>query len=301
MFRFIIICFTSLLFVFSAKSQSRYIDPVFDSVTKHTFTYSKIQDTLLKLDIYQPAKDPLTKRPLMLLVHGGGFNSGKRDDTSIVYMANNIAQKGYVVASVDYRQLRNSENLNCDVNKKFKLKTIEKATQDVAEALLYLINYNVEFKIDETKIILYGSSAGAEIILNLAYNKSLVLNPKYISQLPEIAAVISVSGAVLDISSINKTDAIPGVFYHGTLDTVVPYSSGSHHSCSELDKGYLPEYGSNAIVERLKKLNRSFLFYSYLNRKHDIFNLPTYDFKHAFYFIKRVIIDNDFYQATIIE
>lgn len=283
------------------QSQIRYIDAVFDSVTKQTFTYSKIDDTVLKLDAYQPVKDTLSKRPLVLLVHGGGFNIGSRESHSIISTAESIAKRGYVVVSVDYTLLYKTEDLDCDVSSTFKLKTIDKATQDVAEALIYLANYKENFKIDDTKIILYGSSAGAEIILNLTYNKELVLNPKYFPKIPKIAAVVSLSGAVLDASLINTSNAVPGVFYHGTLDPVVPYGVGSHHSCSKLDNGYLPEYGSKAIIETLEKLNSSYVFFSYLDRKHDIFNLPYDDFHQAFQFIKRVVIDNGFYQAKIVE
>lgn len=300
-FRSLITLILSFYLINFSQAQTRYIDSVFDSVSKKTYTYSKIKDISLKLDFYQPTNDTLLKRPVIVLVHGGGFSTGSRENHFIVSTAENIAKKGYVVASVDYTLLHKTEDLSCNVSSKFKLKTIEKATQDVAKALMYLVNYKEAFNIDDTKVILYGSSAGAEIILNLAYNKELVLNPKYFPNIPKISAVISLSGAILDASLINKTNAIPGVFYHGTLDPVVPYYNSSHHSCSKLENGYLPEYGSKAIVEVLERLNSSYILFSYLKRKHDIFNLPYDDFHQAFKFIKRVVIDDGFYQANIVE
>jgi hypothetical protein len=91
------------------------------------------------------------------------------------------------------------------------------------------------------------------------------------------------------------------VFYHGTADPLVPYECGSHHSCTITDEGYLPECGSKAIVEKLEELNSSFLLYSYLNRKHDIFNLPSEDLHQAFIFIKKIVVDEKFYQGKISE
>lgn len=296
----VLLCLVALITVRSF-SQSLYVDTVFDSIKVETFKYSKINDTILKMDIYSPKNDSSVVRPLLLIVHGGGFDTGMRNDPSIVYMAHKIAQKGYVVASIDYRLLAANENLSCDISKKFKLKTFEKAAEDIMEALLYIVKYKHDFKIDENKIILFGSSAGAETILNLTYNKNLVINQNYITSTPKIAAVISVSGAILDISLITDLNAVPGVFYHGTDDQVVPYALGSHHSCTSNDNGYLIEFGSKAIVEKLEQQKSSFLFYSYLKRKHDIFNLPPDDFHQAFVFIRKVVFDKAFYQSRILE
>ncbi len=298
-FNRLVLCSIFILTLKPAISQTRFIDKVFDSVIKQTFNYSKIQDSILKLDVYQPANDTLKKRPLLILVHGGGFYSGKRNSHGLISFAEKIAKKGYVVASVDYTLLYKIEDLNCDVSKNFKLNTIDRAIRDITKALLYLVNYKDDFKIDDTKIILYGSSAGAEIILNFVYNKQRVINTDYFPNIPKIAAVVSLSGAILDTSLIHTSNSVPGVFYHGTADPIVPYGLGSHHSCLKKDNGYLPEYGSKLIVDKLEKLNTSFLFYSYLNRKHDIFNLPEADFHAAFIFIKRVVFDGDFYQAKI--
>lgn len=253
----------------------------------------------LKLDIYSPSNDTVADRPLIVLVHGGGFKEGSRDEPSTVSAAENMAKKGYVVASVDYTLLKKKVTMYCDSSAEFKLKTIGEACTDVAKAVMYLHEYRESFKIDGSKIILFGSSAGAEIILNLAYNKSRVLSEQHQLAMPEIAGVISISGAVLDADNISWHNSVPGIFYHGTSDPIVPYDRNSHHSCSESEPGYLPMYGSKVIMEKLKEVNMSFLFYGYLNREHDIFNLPLDDFQEAFKFIHRVILDRNFYQATI--
>src|SRR6185436_11342997 len=87
----------------------RYRDPVFATVTKTTdVVYGSAVDQngttqSLKLDVYQPTGDAVSKRPAMVWVHGGGFSSGNKTSPEIVAEANDLAKKGYVSVSIDYR------------------------------------------------------------------------------------------------------------------------------------------------------------------------------------------------------
>ena len=64
--------------------------------------YLGTADTL-KLDIYKPAGNSSINRPLLVLNHGGAWVGGDKSEASIVAMAKEFAQRGYVVASVNYR------------------------------------------------------------------------------------------------------------------------------------------------------------------------------------------------------
>jgi dienelactone hydrolase len=66
--------------------------------------YAGISTTLL-LDLYKPVGDNNYQRPLIVLVHGGAWLGGCKDDpnSGIVAIAKEMAQRGYVVASVNYR------------------------------------------------------------------------------------------------------------------------------------------------------------------------------------------------------
>jgi len=65
--------------------------------------YLGSEDTLL-LDIYTPSNNVDTERPLMVLVHGGTWLGGCKDDPSgIVPMILQFVKRGYVVASINYR------------------------------------------------------------------------------------------------------------------------------------------------------------------------------------------------------
>ncbi|WP_100611346.1 alpha/beta hydrolase [Confluentibacter lentus] len=286
-----------LFFSFIAISQTRYIDPVFDSISSKTYTYSiKGKDTL-KLDIYEPENDSLIKRPLFVILHGGGFNSGSRNTNSLINLAENVAKKGYVVTSIDYRLLKRGEYFSCNLPVNRKLKVYSNAADDLLSALEYLLKYKTNFRIDESKIVIIGISAGAETALNVIYNRELVIKnlDRYAHIKP--AAVISISGALLNADLINN--AVPGVFYHGALDKIVPYGKGAHHACDLKSKGFLIIDGSQRITEKLEAINSSFMFYSYFKQGHDEFDIPNIDIKEAFIFVNDIVFEKKFYQAKI--
>lgn len=283
---------------FIAFSQTRYVDTVFDSTTVKTYNYSVRNKDTLKLDIYEPVNDSINKRPLMVLVHAGGFTSGERNTNSLVYIAENIAKKGYVVASIDYR-LYKARAWNCSLPAKNKIKVYSNAAEDLLNALSYLVNYKESFNIDDTKIILFGASAGAQTALNIVYNRDFLIKSSDAYKSIKPAAIISISGAILEANLITKENAIPTVLYHGVNDKVVPYNTSAHQSCLPTTRGFLLISGSKTIAEKLENNNTSYLLYSYQNKGHNIFNLPNDDLYQAFVFLNKTVFDKKFYQARI--
>lgn len=88
----------------------------FSQITKDsTYGYVKLPPTLygtaenfkgcvqdLYCDIYKPLNND-TARPIIVLIHGGGFIGGTKDSPEIVALAIRMASRGYVVASIEYR------------------------------------------------------------------------------------------------------------------------------------------------------------------------------------------------------
>ncbi|CAH8283362.1 carboxylesterase family protein [Mariniflexile fucanivorans] len=287
-----------LFYSFNAISQTRYLDRVFDSISSKTYTYSIRDKDTLKLDLYQPVNDSILDRPLFVIIHGGGFMNGERNDGSTIYLAENVAKKGFVVASVDYRLVK-KKLINCSYPAKDKLKAFSNGAEDLLNAIQYLVKYKNAFLIDGSKIVLFGVSAGGETALNIVYNRELLIKNKELYKNIKPAAVISLSGAVIKPELIIKENAIPTVMYHGVNDKVVPYDTSAHQSCLPTAPGFLLLSGSKIISEKLETFNTSFLLYSYLNKGHDIFNLPMDDFYQAFVFLNKTVFNNKFYQAKI--
>jgi len=264
----------SFLFLFILKisfSQTVYLDQV-TTVSKRTYTYQKTKDKKkLKLDFYKPKKikGPV---PLLLYVHGGSFSGGRRNDKNTVRFAHELAARGYAVASISYRLTMKNIGFGCDTKSEDKIKAINAASEDISAAIKYLLKKKRKFRLNTRKIILVGTSAGAEAVLNLVYVKHHKDLPKGF----KFAGVISMAGAITSLDHITKESAIPTQLFHGTDDQLVPYNIAPHHYCKPNSKGYLMLYGSKAIADKLKLLAQSFYFYTIYKGDHSWSGKPMH-------------------------
>jgi len=263
-----------LFFSLEISAQIRYKDEITDSVRVETSTYAFKDGQSLDMDVYLPAFDNDTKRALIFYVHGGGFTGFKRDEPGIQVFCKKLARCGYVVSSISYRLTRQGTKteFGCDCPAVDKLNTFNKAVEDLQDATFFMIKNRDKMGIDPQKIILSGSSAGAETVLNAAYQ------PPYCYGLDSgpvsYAGVISMAGAVTDTSRIYKESAIPSLLFHGTCDNMVPYASAPHRYCKESEPGYLILHGSYTIAQKLKKLGTPYWLYTYCNAAHEIAGKP---------------------------
>ncbi|HPW87269.1 MAG TPA: carboxylesterase family protein, partial [Chitinophagales bacterium] len=101
-----------LLFAFvsqlRAQCDGRYTTATFTASKKADILYGGNYDsngkwTDLVLDVYEPAEDTASLRPLIIFVHGGSFVGGSRTDQRIDLTARHFAEKGYVTANIEYR------------------------------------------------------------------------------------------------------------------------------------------------------------------------------------------------------
>ena len=252
--------YISFLFLFILKisfSQTVYLDQV-TTVSKRTYTYRKTKDKKkLRLDFYKPKKIK-GALPLLLYVHGGSFSGGKRNDKNTVRFAHDMAARGYAVASISYRLTMKKLGFGCNTSSEDKVKAFNAASEDISAAVKYLLRKKRKFRLNPRKVILVGSSAGAEAVLNLVYvqpSKTLPIGFKF-------AGIISMAGAITSLDQITKESAIPTQLFHGTDDLLVPYNNAPHHYCKPNSKGYLMLYGSKAIADKLKLLAQSFYLYT---------------------------------------
>ena len=252
--------YISFLFLFILKisfSQTVYLDQV-TTVSKRTYTYQKTKDKKkLELDFYKPKKIKGVL-PLLIYVHGGSFSGGKRNDKNTVRFAHDMAARGYAVASISYRLTMKKLGFGCNTSSEDKVKAFNTASEDISAAVKYLLRKKRKFRLNPRKVILVGSSAGAEAVLNLVYvqpSKTLPIGFKF-------AGIISMAGAITSLDQITKESAIPTQLFHGTDDLLVPYNNAPHHYCKPNSKGYLMLYGSKAIADKLKLLAHSFYLFT---------------------------------------
>ena len=221
----------------SSSAQTRYMDSVFAGYTMDSVTYSTVYG--LKMDIYQPAGDTATRRPLIVLAHGGSFVSGAREtDVTINQLCIDFVHKGYVTVSIDYRLIPQVGNF---LNGDSAATEVFRAVGDGKAAVRYLHEYADSFKIDTNNIFIGGNSAGAVLFDQYAFIDSLNELPHAL-QLDVVnnaggfdgnsgnagysqgfKAVINLAGGLNDPSWIGYCSK-PIVSAQGTADSVVPYT-----------------------------------------------------------------------------
>ncbi|MCE4563039.1 alpha/beta hydrolase [Maribellus sp. CM-23] len=271
----------SIFFVciaFVAAAQERYQGVWFDEISTETATYATKDGENLDLDIYLPQGDSETERPTVIFVHGGGFSGGTRNGQMIVDFCTQVASRGYVVASISYRLTRKGKpgGFGCECPANEKLNTINAAVEDLQDATFFLIENREQFGIDPQKIILAGSSAGAETALVAAYQ------PPYCYGLESgpvsFAGVIGMAGAIVDTAAVYDESAVPSLLFHGTDDNLVPYATAPHHYCAEDAPGYLVLHGSYTIAQKLDKLGVPHWLHTSCGAAHEIANKPMTEY-----------------------
>lgn len=75
-----------------------------------TYVYKQVRNTLIELDVHLPkeAVDPSRDTPVLVFIHGGGWIGGHRTEYCRP-LFEEFLSRGFVVVSVDYRLLPESE------------------------------------------------------------------------------------------------------------------------------------------------------------------------------------------------
>ena len=128
----------------------------------------------LVVDIYAPVGDVIAERPLVILAHGGFFLDGSNDGLDVVSLSEDLAQMGYVVASMSYRLGVDDLGilLGTAVLQDEFVKAVWRGVHDSKAAVRFFRKSAEEgnpYGIDANRIYLGGVSAGAFIALHHAY------------------------------------------------------------------------------------------------------------------------------------
>lgn len=238
----------SLLSGLLIAQSGRYWDSTF-SWRVDTQTYGSAMSAFgtpvtLQANFFIPDPDTTNIRPVVVLLFGGGYISGSRNDSDITHIARYFAARGYVTATIDYRT-----GVTFPTATEWIRASI-RATHDLKAFIRYLkrsvaVDGN-PLGIDTSRIYVGGSSAGAFTALQAAYLTSaqelamvpqadtsylaaqggiegLSGNPGYSSR---FAGVFSLSGGILKSDWIQPGKVPAVIAMHGTGDATVPYKQG---------------------------------------------------------------------------
>ena len=131
------------------------------------------QDSLQRMDIHLPAGRNLDSTKSIVLIHGGGWNGGSKNDFAPYIDTLKKRLPGYALFNLDYRLVNGGNVFPSQEN-------------DIKAAMEFISNNSSRYNINENNLVLLGASAGAHLALLQAY--------KYNS--PKVKAVIDFFGPV---------------------------------------------------------------------------------------------------------
>ena len=229
----------------------------------------------LLMDSYVPENN-LQNRPLLMLIHGGGFSGGSKQQETLVAMANYYASRGFVVFSIDYR-LRGDKGTipqewidattNVDPAELDQLYAMYPAHRDAKAALRWIIANADNYHINTDYITVGGGSAGAITSIGLgvselgdykdeiSLSEDSTLSTTNLSQTYELHTILDFWGSNRSIEILELVYGYqrfnsnnPSLFItHGTEDTTVPFTSAEDlktiWETNEIDFVYYPLEG----------------------------------------------------------
>lgn len=123
--------------------------PIEDLISKNiifdeNIIYQKVDDIVLQADVYYP-KNTHQKYPAIILVHGGGWISGSKENQRV--MAQHLAENGFVAMTVNYRLANEAK--------------YPAAIEDLYTAIDFLSKS--KYPVDTNQLAILGASAGAQL------------------------------------------------------------------------------------------------------------------------------------------
>lgn len=208
------------------QCDGRYESEIFDVVNKTIVEYTDVYDwssfdSGLDMDIYQPANDTVTSRPLLIFAHGGTYVAGNKNNPTMVSLCEAFAKRGYVTASIQYR-LTSPLNLILPNAYDIFSQTVLNSVSDMKAAVRFFRKDFFEngnsYGINPNQIFVGGNSAGAVTAAHLSVIDENQVPNEFQSYF-DIAGGIEgnsgnygyssqVSGAVLLAGAINSLDFI---------------------------------------------------------------------------------------------
>ena len=244
-------------------------------------------------DMYLPTELSGVTKPALLLVHGGSFQAGTRNDVYMTDAAQYYAQRGFVCFSIDYR-LEGNDPPAPDwidtlvlISGDPTLKAVHAAATDTKKALRWLRANAGVYGIDTGRVATVGVSAGAFCALmanvtdpeDFANDEGTAIPDSHPTISGQSDACIEIFGDMgIWADDFDSADP-PIMIVHGTADAVVPFSSaeairnecvsnniphafypipGGGHDLSTwhatVDGVWIPEHGLNFLQQHMNLL-----------------------------------------------
>lgn len=249
------------------------------------------------------ALDSFLQRPLVLLIHGGSFTHGSRND--MVSEAMYFAGRGYVSASIDYRMGwstgASSNPASCLGNNTSHKYALYRTVQDAKAALRFIVSNASIFNVDTSAIFIGGTSSGAFTSMSVCYMSEAdfeIVAPGIVATLGgldtasndlhcpvNIKGLLAYKDAIFDSTFIQPNEFIPTLFIHGTADPYYPYLTGTVYTCPS----YFTTQGAGLIAPYMARNGGCYENNYKVNGDHGLIYPQSYTLAVRSHFVKQVL------------
>lgn len=251
----------------------------------YSVVYAEKDTCSLVMDVFMPDVQAETY-PCMIYLYGGGFSQNNLRSKFSRELCRRFADAGYVTLAVDYRLgLKGIRFKNPAQMVKPLEHAVKMASEDLFSAVEYVLANAEVLKIDTSRILLSGSSAGAITVLQTDYE---LCNRTVLSAgIPEefrFAGVISYAGAVFSREgrcNYRVHAPAPTMFLHGTADKLVEYNK-----IQIFNTGF---FGSNALVKRFEKFGYPYMIARFEDHSHEVAAYNNELFDETMWFIEKYV------------
>lgn len=180
------------IFILLCCNQTTYPNDFYTNVTTKTQSLKNIaygHHPQQAMDVYFPVKalTDKTPAPLIVMVHGGAWSRGDKNNAAVV--KNKVdywTKQNWIFISINYR-------LVPDV-------TVQQQTQDIAEALIYIQKQAPNWHADSKRLVLMGHSSGAHLV------SLLTTRPLWLTSQPQPwRATVALDSAAYHVEKIMQT------------------------------------------------------------------------------------------------
>lgn len=215
----------------------RYLEEMFETTLDEDLQYGAANDEngvqqALLLDLYQPVDDDMARRPAVVWLHGGSFQSGHKGQ--MAYYARSGARRGFVSATVNYR-LRDSPWFDYTNPNDARGEEAKRDAQHDAQAAVRWLKANADdLGIDPDLIFLAGFSAGGVTAVRVAAaspdDAGSSGNPGQTSNVAGVVAISTKMETGMLEAAMGRT-----LLIHGMDDTKVPLAE-VQAACGPVDR-----------------------------------------------------------------
>ncbi|QQY82321.1 alpha/beta hydrolase [Tamlana sp. s12] len=165
--------------------------------------YKKTRYKKLELDVYCPSKKPKKLMPAVILVHGGGWLTGQKENQRV--MAQHLAQNGFVGVSIAY-------SLSLEAR-------YPAAVFDVKDAVRWVRKNAKKYKINPNQIAVMGADSGGLLATLAGVTSHLKIFSTDDEPSDEIQAVINIDGIVSFVhQNAPAENSMASIWLNGSRD-----------------------------------------------------------------------------------